>query len=116
MENHIMKLNPVPFYKIVSGVKKYELRLFDEKRQSIRIGDLIEFIKTDGTDKCIVEVVGLHRFSSFAELYSVLPLEDLGYSTDELNSASSKDMDKYYSAEQQKQYGVLAIEIRLLAN
>ena len=38
-----MKLNTEPFERIKSGRKKLELRLFDEKRQRLDIGDIIIF-------------------------------------------------------------------------
>ena len=41
-----MKLNASPFEMIKSGVKSIELRLYDEKRQKIKIGDTIIFTNT----------------------------------------------------------------------
>ena len=38
-----MKLNPAPFEMIKSGQKTIELRLYDEKRQLVNIGDEIVF-------------------------------------------------------------------------
>jgi len=40
---HYMKLQPKPFAKIKEGTKTLELRLNDEKRQSITVGDTIIF-------------------------------------------------------------------------
>ena len=40
---HTMKLDAEPFEKIKNGSKTVELRLFDEKRQKIKPGDIIEF-------------------------------------------------------------------------
>ena len=42
---HSMKLLDIPYDKILSGKKSIEIRLFDEKRQKINIGDFIEFSK-----------------------------------------------------------------------
>ena len=47
MAEHIMKLHPEPFAKIKDGSKTIELRLYDEKRQRISIGDTIRFINTE---------------------------------------------------------------------
>ena len=44
--NHNMKLNPDPFTAIETGKKNIELRLNDEKRQQIKIGDTITFTNT----------------------------------------------------------------------
>lgn len=40
---HQMKLNPEPFGKMLSFSKDIELRLLDDKRQKIKIGDFIYF-------------------------------------------------------------------------
>ena len=42
---HKMKLNKSPFERIKNGTKTIEFRLFDEKRQQIKVGDKIEFSK-----------------------------------------------------------------------
>ena len=38
-----MKLSSEPFQKIEEGIKTVELRLLDEKRKGIQIGDYIKF-------------------------------------------------------------------------
>lgn len=40
-----MSLQSEPFEKIRDGKKTIELRLFDEKRKTIQLGDSIEFQK-----------------------------------------------------------------------
>lgn len=40
---HQMRLHPEPFEKIKNGTKIIEMRLNDEKRQKVQIGDKIEF-------------------------------------------------------------------------
>lgn len=73
---HCMKLNRDPFEKIKSGSKTIEMRLFDEKRQRITIGDFIEFSSADNLpEKIQTRVTALHRFSGFEELYSALSKE-----------------------------------------
>jgi len=42
---HQMKLNESPFEKIRSGEKIIEIRLYDDKRKNINIGDIIIFSK-----------------------------------------------------------------------
>ena len=44
---HEMTLFPKPYASIASGQKTIELRLYDEKRQSIHIGDQIRFTNTE---------------------------------------------------------------------
>ena len=47
---HEMTLFPRPYASIASGQKTIELRLYDEKRQSIHIGDQIRFTNTEDTN------------------------------------------------------------------
>jgi len=111
---HKMHLKQEPFGKIKNGTKTIELRLNDEKRQQIKIGDFIEFSQLESNsnhDKLTVRVTALHHFNSFAELYSSLPKEKLGYAVSE--TPDSDHMDEYYPRERQEQYGVLGIELRL---
>ena len=71
---HHMKLQSEPFHKIKNGRKTIELRLNDEKRQQVRVGDFIEFSQMDAPlQKLTVRVIALHHFNSFAELYAALP-------------------------------------------
>lgn len=111
---HRMNLQPQPFEMINSGEKTIELRLNDEKRQKIKTGDEIEFVRTDDeTITLSAEVLQIHKFSSFEELYKRLPLTKCGYTYENLPYAKAEDMNAYYSAERQKEYGVLGIEIKL---
>jgi len=110
---HHMKLNPEPFYQMRKGAKTIELRLYDPKRQRIKVGDQIEFSNTqDKMEKFRVDVTALHLFASFSELYRTLPLKACGY-TDE-TKADPSDMNQYYSLEEQRKYGVVGIEVELV--
>lgn len=58
-----MKLKDDPFNKIASGRKTIELRLYDKKRQAIKVGDRIEFTKiSNPARKLLTEVTALHLF------------------------------------------------------
>lgn len=110
-----MKLQSLPFSMIESGRKSIELRLYDEKRKQITIGDTIRFSAINNPAKAILtEVEELFIFGSFEELYRALPLTECGYTADNVRSASSKDMLKYYTREQEEAYGVIGIRIKVL--
>ena len=109
-----MRLNPSPFEMIKSGQKTIELRLFDEKRRQLKIGDDIVFTDTATGETLCKRVAGLHRFDSFDELYNSLPLLKCGYTEENVDTASFNDMAIYYSYEKQRQYGVVGIEITLV--
>ena len=53
-----MNLQPTYFDYIKTGTKRIELRLYDEKRQQIALGDTIEFAKSE-QDKFQAKVIGL---------------------------------------------------------
>ncbi len=110
-----MRLHPSPFEEIKSGEKTIELRLFDEKRQKIKVGDVIVFTSTEGNGEIRAVVVCLHRFESFEELYRALPLLKCGYTEKDVDTASPADMELYYSKDEQKKYGVVGIELCVTA-
>ena len=109
--NYNMNLNDRPFEMIKSGAKTIELRLYDEKRHKIKVGDTICF--NSKTDKLTSTVKELRTFRNFEELYVALPLDKCGYTTDELATASPDDMLEYYTKDQIEKYGVVGIEIEV---
>ena len=114
MKKHIMKLFPSPFRMIAEGKKTIELRLYDEKRKRISVGDTITFVNIEDSSAVLnVIVVELFVFDSFDELYQKLPLLECGYTEKDINMATASDMELYYSKEQQRQYGVVGIKVSL---
>lgn len=109
---HELNLWQTPFKMISQGLKTIEMRLNDEKRSLIKIGDLIEFENKDTHEKVTCEVIGLYKFKNFEELYAHFDKSKLGYLKEEV--ASPSDMNLYYSDEEINHYGVLGIEIKLL--
>ena len=109
---HQMHLHHHPFCLIQNGYKTIEMRLNDEKRQLIHVGDTIEFSDRDTEEMIQAKVVQLHHFSSFQELYQKLDKKELGYLEEE--KANPKDMEKYYPLDEQEKYGVVGIEFQLV--
>lgn len=112
---HFMRLNARPFELIKNGQKTIELRLYDDKRKKIKPGDLIKFTNVENGGTVICQVVKLHFFPSFARLYSSLPLFECGYTEEDIGGADAKDMDQYYTTEEQRKYSVVGIELSLLS-
>ena len=108
---HKMNLNDNPFNSIKKGSKTIEMRLYDEKRRLINVGDMIEFNNRLTNEKISVEVIKLHLFNNFEELYKQFDKIGLGYKENE--EVSPNDMNKYYSKEEQDKYGVVGIEIKI---
>ena len=107
-----MRLHPEPFNKIKDGAKTIEMRLYDEKRQLLQLGDIIEFENRETGEKLRAQIVNFHRFASFAELYQKLDHHLLGYADEE--AVDPTDMSKYYSAKDEQKYGVVGIEIKVV--
>ena len=109
---HEMRLREAPFHAIAEGRKTVEMRLYDEKRQKIRVGDEILFLHAERAgERVLCRVTALWRFASFAELYATLPLTACGYTAEEAKTASPEDMAQSYSCEEQARYGVRAIGV-----
>ncbi len=110
---HQMNLHAAPFDMIERGIKTIELRLYDEKRRRIAVGDEIVFTHSKDSSRTLrCRVIALHVFSSFEELYNTLPLLKCGYTEADITTASPADMDVYYTKKQQAQNGVVGIEIK----
>ncbi len=111
---HILKLQPKYFDYINNGTKRIELRLYDEKRQKINIGDTIVFKKEPDLEVTIkVKVIGLLRYDSFENLFKDF---DISVMADSLMTKKELlyVLEEFYTPEKQKRYGVLGIRIEKL--
>ena len=107
-----MNLQPKYFDFIKDGTKRIELRLYDEKRRSIQLGDIIEFAKSEN-EKFKAEVIGLLRYNSFADLFEdfdISILADASMTKQELLEV----LGEFYSEEKQAEFGVIGIRIELV--
>lgn len=112
MKIHEMNLQPKYFDFIKGGTKRIKLRLYDEKRQSIQLGDIIEFAKSDD-EKFKAEVIGLLRYDSFANLFEdfdISILADSSMTKQELLEV----LGEFYTEEKQAEFGVIGIRIKLI--
>lgn len=107
---HKMRLVDFAFKAIKSGSKDIEVRLNDEKRKLIKIGDIIEFEHINTKEIIKAKVINLYRYKTFKELFDSFNHERFG-----LNEFDDETiMDNFYTKEEQEKYGVLAIEIKLI--
>ncbi|MFI3307552.1 MAG: ASCH domain-containing protein [Mycoplasmatota bacterium] len=111
---HELKLQERYYNYIKKGSKRIELRLNDEKRQQIKIGDKIKFFKESDLSKSFeVLVTGLLNYNSFDNLFNDFDIDilaDKEMTKEELKSV----LEKFYTKEKQDNYGVLGIKIELL--
>lgn len=106
---HEMKLQPKYFDFIKNGTKRIELRLFDDKRKAILLGETIRFLKEpEQTESFEVTVTGLLRYDNFEKLikdFDISILADSFLTKEDLLN----DLEKFYPKEEQKKYSVLGI-------
>lgn len=107
---HKMSLGLTPFYNMVkAGTKTVELRLWDEKRRQIKVGDEIEF--TNGDDTTRVVVRGFYLSDTFENLFQMFDVRDAGMN--DVAVAVTK-IAQIYSLSRQLEYGVVGIKIALV--
>lgn len=102
-----MHLFDEPFDLILKDKKKVEIRLNDEKRRRIRVGDTITFrrmIKPNENLMC--QVVKLTVYNSFRDLLESLDPANL--------DEDIRSLHQIYDETDEKKYGVLAIQFAML--
>lgn len=105
-----MKLFNLPFMQIKEGSKTVEVRLNDEKRQQLNIGDIIVFKNNKTNELLEKEIVNLKVFNDFTDLfenYDPILLGASGYTKEQYN----EQMHEIYDEDKVQQYNVLAIEL-----
>jgi isopentenyldiphosphate isomerase/ASC-1-like (ASCH) protein len=109
-----MKLQDRSFDLISNGSKIYEIRLNDEKRQKLKVGDEIIFSKySDRRIKVKTKIVDLIYSKNFENLMTKVDPLFSGWKEDSSPKKCAQDMLKYYPEEEQNEYGVVAIQIML---
>jgi ASC-1-like (ASCH) protein len=109
---HHMKLLKVYFDKIASGEKTVEMRLMDEKRQMISIGDRVVFSCEDDPARTVtLAVAGVQKFSDFSALARCYGTDAVGFAGDTPEEVGAV-MERIYSAEAVARWGAAAIVLR----
>lgn len=107
---HKLNVKEKYYTLLKTGDKTIELRLNDDKRKAIRIGETIEFTNASNLkDSFLAEVVNLHYAESFAALCQKIDCVQAGMANKEelLNVVK-----EFYPEERQKTFGVVGIEIK----
>ncbi len=109
---HEMKLDKASFDSMDQGVKTLELRLMDEKRQLLKLGDHITFKKFPTLDhECVAKVTGLLHYPDFESLLKDVKTEWLG-SSDKSPEWFLTTMHEIYTDDEIREYGVLGIRLK----
>ena len=111
---HTMKLYAENFDALKSGEKIREYRLNDEKRQLVKVGDTIRFIRLpDMDEECVVEVIDKETFDNWHDCYSKYYDEDFKDLYDSVEAVIQDTYDGgYYTKEESDKYGVALFTIK----
>lgn len=93
--------------------KSIEIRVNDEKRKKIKVGDAITFyLLPKQTETITVSVTALKVFASFKDLYENIDFTLLGRADKSMEWMIAASYD-FYKREDEQKYGVLAIEFEI---
>lgn len=111
---HEMKLQPDYYDYMLNGKKKIEIRLNDEKRRLIKIGDEIRFFKEPNLIESFdTKVIDLFKYNSFEDMFKDFGIEilaDKSMTKEELLNT----LEQFYTKEKQQKYGVLGILVEII--
>jgi len=110
---------------IIGGRKTIEGRLNRDKFAEYQVGDTVSLrrdvrdehgqLKDGEVGAAEVEIVAIRRYDNFLDMVTAEGYERVIPSA-ESHGAAAAEYDRYYSLEDQKQYGVLAIEVKLVSS
>ena len=107
---HTMNVKTRYYNLLKSGEKTIELRLFDEKRQKIKIGDEILFSDSSNqNDSFKAIVLNLYRAESFKKLCKMILPAQAGFSSEQELVGC---LEEFYPPSVQKKFGIVGIEIK----
>ena len=111
-ETTVFHLQSEPFFQMKSGEKTVELRLYDEKRRAIKVGEEIAFHLQGGEEKISARVEALHIFPNFSALFATDLYKKTGFLGVSKEEALAK-MHAFFSGEDEEKFGVVGIEIKV---
>ncbi len=108
---HRMKLGDEPFIAIKEGRKTIEIRLYDEKRRMISLGDEIVFTENDNPSEAPIRtrVIKLFQYPTFEELFANHDSAMFGGERD--RKQLLERIKQFYSDADELKYGVVGIHI-----
>ena len=118
-DTFVMHLSEEMFLAMKEGTKTVEVRLFDDKRKLVDIGDYIEFHNNNVYIK--MRVLDIRIEHTFKELFErsidlrntslYYAPKQLGFSEESSIDELVKEMYKRYTKEQEEKYGVIAFTL-----
>ncbi len=106
--NVVMNLSEKYFELLNYELKDIEVRLLDEKRAKLKVGDTITF--QNSKDIINTKILNLMVYKSFEELIDSVPTKRIGLSS--TNADALKELYSIYPKDKLEGYKILAIEIK----
>ena len=101
------------FELVANGTKNIEVRINDEKRRNLKIGDNLIFIKRpEEKEKIYAIVTDLVYYNNFDELVNDYNIEILYLKDITKDNFVNNILSRFYTKEQQDKYGVVAIHFK----
>lgn len=110
MKQHDMHLQAEYFDLIKSGQKTIELRLWDEKRRQIAVGDIITFTNRATNESIKTKVKYLVIAENFKSLYDLINVKRTGFETKE---TAIQTIEQFWDKKAQQKHGVVGIWIEM---
>ena len=110
----IIHLDSDVFEVVKNGSKNIEVRVNDEKRRRLKVGDSFTFLKRpEETESLNAIVTSLDYYDNFEELVKHYEIKNL-YLESYTKEEFLKLLERFYSKEEQKEFGVVAIGFKLV--
>ncbi len=105
----VVHLDNDVFEIVRDGIKDVEVRVNDEKRRKLKVGDTLIFLKRPLDDEEIrTTITFLDYYDNFTELVEHYEMKRL-YLESYTKEMWLQEMKRFYSDEEQAKYGVVAI-------
>lgn len=105
--DHLFHRDLDPFERIIKKEKKFEIRLNDEKRQKVKIGDRVKWVLRDDENRFFIsEIVWLSYFKSWDDLFYCF--------WDDISDSDKQILKRVYSDEKLLKYGILIMHFKIL--
>lgn len=103
-----MHLESEIFDLVNNNIKDIEIRLNDEKRKKLKVGDIINIVNRESNKSINVKIINLEYFQSFNECINNYDLNRL-YNNKITCNEFIQLLYKFYTKEDEIKYGVVAI-------
>lgn len=111
-----MQLQHPQWQLVQAGTKTVEIRLNDPKRQPLQVGDAICFLDLETGQSVRTTLVAKRTYASFADLLTNYTAVEVGSAPHTSVAQMVADMLTIYSAEQVRQWDVVALTIMRLVS